>query len=288
MAENTIKTNPLASIMRQPKIYISLPSKGRFWPEGSLNPTVNGEYPVYSMTARDEIVLKTPDALLNGQGVVDVIQSCMPNIINAWDAPQIDLDVILVAIRIATYGEDMKLDVSHPTIVENMEYHVNLREILDSIQNRTTWEERLEINPELVVYLKPISYKTQSFSQNTEFETQRMMSIIRDQDLDEETKLKAFRDTFEKLTLKTLDSIQASVYKVESVNGTTDDSEYISEFVSNCDAEIFDAIKNRITSLVDHNTLPPLKVATTPEMREKGAPDEIEIPFSFDTANFFG
>ena len=93
--------NPLASIMRQPKIYISLPSKGQYWPPDSLKVSDNQEYPVYSMTAKDELLLKTPDALLNGQAVVDVLESCVPNIVNAWDCPQIDLDALLIAIRIA-------------------------------------------------------------------------------------------------------------------------------------------------------------------------------------------
>ena len=31
----------------------------------------------------DEITFKTPDALLNGQATVDVIQSCIPNIKDA-------------------------------------------------------------------------------------------------------------------------------------------------------------------------------------------------------------
>lgn len=276
------------SIMRQPKIYISLPSKGKFWPEGSLNPTVNGEYPVFSMTAKDEIILKTPDALLNGQGVVDVIHSCMPNIVNAWDAPQIDLDAILVAIRIATYGESMNVEVSHPSMEENMDYQVNLREILDSIQQRTTWEERFEVNPSLVVYLKPINYKTQSITQSSEFETQRMMMILRDQDMDEETKLASFKDTLQKLTMKTLDLISNSIYKIESSSGTTEDEEFIKEFINNCDREIFDAIKSKLDQQVANNVLPPLKVQSTPEMMQKGAPETLEVAFSFDSANFFG
>ena len=65
----------------------------------------SGEYPVYAMTAKDEILFKTPDALLNGQATVDVIQSCMPNVKDAWKAPSIDMDAMLVAIRMASYGE---------------------------------------------------------------------------------------------------------------------------------------------------------------------------------------
>ena len=91
--------NPLSMFMRQPKIYIKLPSGGLFWPNGSLELSETGEYPVYSMTAKDELMLKVPDALMNGQAIVDVIQHCVPNVKNAWKIPTIDLDIILIAIR---------------------------------------------------------------------------------------------------------------------------------------------------------------------------------------------
>ena len=76
--EQKPRVNPLTSLMRQPKIYIKLPSNGRFWAPGSLDTPPNGEYAVYSMTARDEMMLKTPDSLLNGQAIVDVIEHCVP------------------------------------------------------------------------------------------------------------------------------------------------------------------------------------------------------------------
>ena len=70
--------NPLSGFMRQPKIYIKLPSGGAFWPRSSIDIPETGDLAVYSMTAKDEITFKTPDALLNGQAVVDVIHSCIP------------------------------------------------------------------------------------------------------------------------------------------------------------------------------------------------------------------
>jgi hypothetical protein len=169
----------------------------------------------------------------------------------------------------------------------SMDYNVNLREILESIQNRTVWEDRFEVNPNLIVYLKPISYQQQAITQIGEFETERMMMIIRDEALDEATKLAAFKTSFEKLTSKTLDMIISTVYKVESSAGATEDPEFIQDFIKNCDAEIFESIKTRLSNLAEHNTLPPLKIASTAEMREKGAPEFIEVPFSFDASNFF-
>jgi hypothetical protein len=288
MSENAPKINPLMGIMRQPKIYITLPSQGKYYPEGCLDPTVNGEYPVYSMTARDEIILKTPDALMNGQGVADVIQSCIPNIKDAWSVPAIDLDVILVAIRLATYGDKMTLTINHETMDDPMEYETSLQEILEKLQSNTTWDDRLEIRPDLVVYIKPIDYKTQTYTQLTEFETQRLMSVIRNESLDEETKLAQFKKSFEKMTARTLDVIVKSVHRIESSSGTVTDPEFLDEFMRNCDREVFDKIKKRIAELGDNNQLKPLRIASTEEMLAKGAPEFIEVPFSFDTANFFG
>lgn len=127
--ENTQQSNPLAMFMRQPKIYISLPSGGKYWPVGSLEIPNNNQLAVYSMTARDELLLNIPDALMNGQAVVDVIQNCVPSIKNAWEMPSIDVDVILIAIRLATYGEMMTTPVKFGEV--EMEYKVDLRTVMD-------------------------------------------------------------------------------------------------------------------------------------------------------------
>ena len=71
----------LVKYTRSPQIYISLPSQGNFWPEGTLDMPANSELPVLSMNSYDELTLKSPDALMNGQAVVDVIQSCITSII---------------------------------------------------------------------------------------------------------------------------------------------------------------------------------------------------------------
>ena len=96
--------NPLKKYFRQPKIYLRLPSKGNFYPKGVLDFPESGEIPVYAMTARDELIIKTPDALINGESTVEVIKSCIPNIKDPWKMPNIDTDAILIAIRIAKIG----------------------------------------------------------------------------------------------------------------------------------------------------------------------------------------
>ena len=102
--------NPLTKYFRQPKVYVTLPSKGSHYAPGAIDMPENGELPVFAMTAKDELTMKTPDALLNGAATVNVIKSCIPDIIDPWQMPSIDLDAVLVAIRIATYGEILELE----------------------------------------------------------------------------------------------------------------------------------------------------------------------------------
>ena len=137
--------NPLQKYFRQPKIYLSLPSKGHWYPEGAIEMTENGELPVYAMTAKDELAFKTPDALLNGQSVVDVVKSCVPNIKDPWLMPSIDVDAILIAIRIATYGEKMEIETRVPTAATMRKFDLDLRMLLDKYQG-IEYDNLVEIN----------------------------------------------------------------------------------------------------------------------------------------------
>ena len=67
--------NPLQKFFRQPKIYISLPSKGIFNKLGSIQGDFSN-LPVYGMTGMDEILMKTPDALLSGETTARIFESC--------------------------------------------------------------------------------------------------------------------------------------------------------------------------------------------------------------------
>jgi hypothetical protein len=279
--------NPLSMFMRQPKIYIRLPSGGQYWPEGSLQLSETEEYPVYSMTAKDELTLKVPDALMNGQAVVDVIQHCMPNIKNAWHVPALDIDVILIAIRLATYGEMMTTPIKFGDDLE-LEYQIDLRVLMDQLMEQITWEPVVQVTNELTVFVKPLDYKHMSSAALKTFETQKIMQVVNDDTMSEEKKIELFRTSFKSLSDATLGTISDSISRIDSVNGSTDNPKFIKEFIDNTDKEIFNKIRAHLEKLKDINAIKPMVVEVTEEMREQGIKtDTVEVPITFDPSTFF-
>jgi hypothetical protein len=281
------KSNPLAGFMRQPKIYISLPSGGAYWPQNAIQVPENGQFPVYSMTAKDELVFKTPDALMNGQAVVDVIQSCIPNIKDAWKTPNIDLDLILVAIRIATYGEMMEISHVVPNINEVVEHQIDLRIMLDQLSiNR--WEDAVEINEQLTCFVRPLTYKHVTMTSMKAFETQRLMQAVNDDDISDEKKLEVFNQSFSKMTDITVDLVADTVQAIQTPDTLVKEPAYIKEFLKNADADLYKKINDHIARMKKITGLQPLVITSSEEHRALGAPETYEVPIGLDNSDFFG
>tara|TARA_Y100000385_G_scaffold288991_1_gene357124 strand:- start:207 stop:1076 length:870 start_codon:yes stop_codon:yes gene_type:complete len=280
------QANPLSKYFRQPKLFASLPSNGKFYPAGALETTETGEYPIYSMTAKDELTMKTPDALLNGQATVELIKSCVPNIKDPWKLPSIDLDALLIAIRLATYGETMTLSIKTPVTGEEKDMSVNLRDILDNFAN-IEFEDVVQ-SGEMTVYLRPLTYQEFTKSALKTFEQQRIFNIVNDEQISDEDKLQAFTNSFAKLTDLTVDMMANHISAIEIGDTRVDNKQHIDEFMKNADKSFYSVIQEHLESQKVKFTIQPLKAQATLEEIEQGVPETYEVPVTFDQSNFFG
>ena len=278
--------NPLKKYFRQPKLFITLPSQGNFYPKGAIDFPENGELPVYPMTAKDELTMKTPDALLNGQATVDLIQSCVPNIKDAWQMPSIDLDLILIAIRIATYGENLDITTKVPNTGKEKEYTVDLRKILQQL-SAPGYEHNIEING-MQVFLRPLTYKEFTDASLKTFEEQRIFRLVNDQNIPDREKLSRFSESFLKLTQLTVGMISKSIAKIVIDDTEVTDQRFIKEFIDNADKEFYNQITDHLELQKSKFQIKPMKVISEPEEVAEGAPEEFEVPITFDQSNFFG
>jgi hypothetical protein len=271
--------NPLASWYRQPKIYVKLPSGGKFYPQGTLDVSSNEDYPVYAMTAKDELMFKTPDALLSGQSTVEIIKSCVPAILDPWKMPSIDLDFILIAIRIATYGDKMEITTNCPACKSENNYEINLTDWM-GVFNQFQYVETVVVDP-LVVHIRPYSYQELTKSSIKAMEQQRVFNVINDDSLSDEDKVEQFGKSFVKLTELTVDIIADCITSIETPNGTSNDKKQIKEFIDNCSKDVFEKISTHISDIKSQIELKAQHVKC-------GECDhEFDVPVTMDQSNFF-
>ena len=113
MAENIQSQNPLSAYFRAPKLYTTIPRGWGFYRDIMTVPD-NGELAVFPMTTKDELMLKNPDALLNGEAVASLIKSCVPDIKDPKKMFSADVDALLIAIRGASGGDDVEVQATCP------------------------------------------------------------------------------------------------------------------------------------------------------------------------------
>ena len=278
--------NPLSKYFRQPKIYLKLPSKGKYYPPNALQMSESGELAVYAMTAKDELLFKTPDALMNGEATVEVIKSCIPAIKNPWAMPSIDADAVLIAIRLATYGEKLEITTKVPGTGKSKDFEIDLRILLDQLVN-FEYQPFVTVNSEITVELRPTTYK--EFTENSlkTFEEQRIFRLVNDDSISDDKKLQAFANSFKKLTDLTINLVVNSVASIDTPEGKVSNRQHISEFFANADKDTFDKILKHLEEMKEKTTIKPMKVQATEEDIKDGAPAEYEIPITFDQSNFF-
>ena len=283
--------NPLQAYFRKPAIYIRLPSKGMFNTPDELEVPETGEIPVYPMTAKDEILMRTPDALMNGATTVDVIQSCVPAVKNAWKLSALDIDMILVSIRIASYGETTDIKGVCPKCREENNYELDLRTIVDKVSN-PEFRPTLKVE-DLTLHFKPLTYEVATKEALKNFEQQRMIQSISNSELPEEERIKKFQDAFVRLTVYSVGILGETVGKITMPDGTeVTDKDQISEFIANADRKIFNGIKEHLDKTRQQTTIDPIqfecKGSTDLEGKTTPCGEKWQHPFTIDNSTFFG
>lgn len=273
-------SNPLQQYFRQPAIYLNLPSEGKFWPEKAIELPQTQEVPVLPMTAVDEITYRTPDALFNGQAVVSVVQSCIPAIKDAWVAPAIDINSMLVAIRIASYGHELELGTECPHCKHEADYGIDLRVVLDGLK-LPDYSQPLVFG-DLEILLQPISYKHQNEVNLAQFGEQRTLQMIPESDLPEDEKFKLLNEALKKITELTVDAMKWSIASISTPQAVVTNPDHISEFLKNCDRKMFVVIRDKIISLRADAEMKPVTIKCT----ECGG--EFEKSITLDQTSFFG
>ena len=262
--------NPLLDYARKAELSVKLPSDGNWYTSDIVKLNPLKEVEVYPMLPKDELTLINPDALLSGQANIDVIKSCVPAISNPELLLYPDLNVLLLAIKAATYGDELKLEITCPHCLEIKEqlkdkpeeitklekenriclhpqmFTYSCREILEQI---SLLEKEYIIKAEngLQIYISPNTTKDKNLFNLLNFKEKSILKQFKDYKFDNDNQTENDRKEF----VSTVSGIYMNISeignkivtngikKVELPDGSfVDDKNLIYEFVSNSNVQI--------------------------------------------------
>jgi hypothetical protein len=249
--------NPLKQYFRRPAIYIKLPSQGKYYDSNVITMPENGDIPVYPMTAIDEITTRTPDAVFNGQAVVDIIKSCAPCIHDPWKINVIDLDTLLVAIRVASNGEEVDMVSTCPACKTENKHGLGLINLLNS-NNPHAYDNTLTVN-DLEIKFRPLMYTESNKNNLKQYEIEKSFIAIQEME-DGDEKARQGQAIVKYLNDAMIETIADTIEYIKTPDSVVEDKEFIKEFLVNCDKRTNTQIINYSVDLRNKTKMQPFKL----------------------------
>lgn len=221
--------NPLLARVHLPGETYRLPSGGLFYKKGELSAdVVDGEVHVHPMAAYDEILLRTPDLILSGKGIEEVISRAVPQVLKPGELLSKDVDFLMVCLRSITYGPQLEIKYTHDCKeAKSHSYVVALDKIIREAKSidptSLTKTFKLKLDTGQVVEMQPAT-----FSDGIKM----MQAFNPNEVLTPEQELESYMTTIMSV--------------IENVDGVTDEA-FIREWLTTLKAtwvkQLYDAIK---------------------------------------------
>lgn len=281
--------NPLSAYFRAPKSYTAIPSGGKFYGPEVLTVPESGEFAIYPMTTKDELHLKNPDALLNGEAVANLIKSCVPEIKDPKSMFSADIDALLIAIRGASGGDLVEVNAECPECSTTTMINVSVEESLAQMQELDE-EYTINISNGLVITAMPFSYANTIKAGVASFQSTRSMQSISEL-ADDMERLSAFNDSFVRLADLNfellVDSIRSVTYmNADGQNESIVDKAIIREFLENTENTTGKEIEEFINDVNGKGVKNEVQVMCDNE-KCKNNTEGFLAPINFDPVNFF-
>jgi len=282
--------NPLSEYFRSPKLYVKLPTGGMFYEKDVVEYPDSGELPVFPMTAKDELIMKNPDALLNGEAVCQLVSSCVPNVKEPRQMISNDIDALLIAIQGATNGDDIEVTAECPSCNEAI---TGIASAEGALETMVTLEESYTVTTSkgLEIEVKPFKYENTIKAGIASFQSTRSLQAMSElpDDID---RLKVFNESFMKMADMNYQLILDAVHSVTIVKGKEKvkitNRDHIKEFLDNCDSEVGKSVEESVAEINKIGIQKTMEFECDKEScQKKNNPLKFEAAVSFDPVNFF-
>ena len=202
------------------------------------------------MTTVDELNMNMPDALLNGESLINVIKSCIPGIKNPRKMPSSDIDAILLGIRSVTYGDEMPYTVNCPECNEETTFGMSLQYTLSTMTFLDP-DYSVTLSNNLTVHVKPHTLESNIKKALLSFNEGVALKTLIEDDLTEEDKIKKYKESFAKIVQLTIELAADSIVIIKNSEGDVIDSTYENklEWIKNISRKDAEIILNKIEEI---------------------------------------
>ena len=278
--------NPLQKHFRRPALWVKLPTGGRWYGDGCVHMNEDQQVQIYALSAKDDIMLNTPDALLNGHALENVIQSCVPEVRDVKKLLQPDLDAIFLGIKAATNNGKFEIERKCEACEHENNFEMRCDTLLDHMSYVEDSDTVIMIGLDLRVHVKPYSYEMRTLMIQKQLEEQRTLGAIeKDENIvDDMIRADILAKSIDKIASLTFRLVARSITAVDLLGQepqTVSDTDHIAEWLANIDKNTADAIIEAVNNL--NNIGPPKE--TDAQCTECGHMWKEKL--SFDPALFF-
>jgi hypothetical protein len=277
--------NPLSQYFRQPGAYVKLPTQGYWYKDGSVEMTQDGEVAVYPLSAIDDILLNTPDAMLNGQALEKVLKNCVPDIKDIKKLLIPDMEAIFVGLKSASNNGKIDIDRKCEKCSHENTYEINCNNLLQTSGFINQADTFIVFNDELEIHVRPYNFEMRQLFIKKEFEEEKTLRAIDDsnKDIDELTKAKILGESIDRLSQMTFELVSKSIEKIVLLKKEVEitDKKHIKEWLLNISKEQSDLVVEAVNKL---NLVGPSK---TLPLTCENCGNTTEETLSFDPSSFF-
>lgn len=278
--------NPLKQYFRQPALYLRLPTLGRWYDGSAVRVNEDAEIAIYGLSAVDDIMLNTPDAMLNGKALENVIKNCAPDVLNVKKALVPDLEAVFLGIKMATNGGKYELERKCPKCKHDNNFEVNCSHLLDTMSYVEDGDCVVRFDDILEIRIRPYTFEMRQIFMQKQFEEERTLRLIdeNNKDMDQFAKAGLLAESVEKLSRMTFELVSRSVESVTMLKEdiTVTDPSQISEWLVNINKQQADIVIEAVNKL--NEVGPSRKV----QAQCSSCKHEWQDTLNFDPVSFFG
>jgi len=248
-----MSNNPLQRYFRRPALWVKLPTLGKWYTNGEVTFNERQEVQVFGITAIDEIMLNTPDALFNGHALETVINSCIPEVHDVKRLSQPDLDALFLGIKSATNNGKHEMTRTCVQCKHENTFDIQCNQLLDSMTYIEDSDTVINIDGDIKVHIKPYDFEMRSLLIQHQLEERKALSIIEKNITDNNLeKADQFARSLEKMSRLSFRLIADSVTAIEILGKDrqfVDNKEHIAEWMTNVNKLTSDAIVSAVNTL---------------------------------------